>query len=322
MPFLEVRDLHITFPTSAGRLHAVSGIDLDLERGEVLGLVGETGCGKTVTGLALLGLVPPPGRVTAARLALGGEDLLALGDWRQVRGRRAAMIFQDPAASLNPTFTIGVQLTDVLRHHTRTNGAEARGRADLRRRAVELLAEVGLPDAERTLRAYPHELSGGMQQRAMIALALASGAELLVADEPTTALDVTIQAQILRLLTSLRDKRGLSILLITHDLGVVAQTCDRVAVLYAGTIVEAGPTAQVLLAPRHPYTQGLLGALPHRGSHGRSLAAIEGSVPSGLQTMPGCPFAPRCPFVFDRCRIEQPVLKEIALGHSGACHLY
>ncbi len=316
MPFLEVRDLRIIFPTPAGVVQAVNGIDLEIERGEIFGLVGETGCGKTVTGLALLGLVPPPGRVSATRFRIGGEDVLSNRDWRRIRGRQVAMIFQDPAASLNPTFDIGSQLTQVIRHHAPLNGREAR------RRARELLADVGLPDVERALRAYPHEFSGGMQQRATIALALASGAELLIADEPTTALDVTIQAQILRLLMALREKHGLTILLITHDLGVVAQTCDRVAVLYAGTIVETGGALDLFRSPQHPYTQGLLAALPRPGSRGRSLAAIEGSVPSGLQPLAGCPFAPRCPHVFDRCRVEQPVLRELALAQFAACHLY
>jgi oligopeptide/dipeptide ABC transporter ATP-binding protein len=316
MSLLEVRDLRITFPTPAGLLRAVNGIDLDLERGEIFGLVGETGCGKTVTGLALLGLVPAPGQVTAGRLALEGDDLLCVPDWNRIRGRRVAMIFQDPAASLNPTFTIRSQLLQVIRRHSPVSSDQAR------QRAVELLQDVGLPDVERTLRAYPHELSGGMQQRAMIALALASGAELLVADEPTTALDVTIQAQILRLLTSLRDKRGLTILLITHDLGVVAQTCGRVGVLHAGTLVEVARTTELFRSPKHPYTQGLIAALPRPGSRGRPLAAIEGNVPSGLRPIAGCPFAARCPSVFDRCRAERPKLIELEANHSVACHLY
>jgi peptide/nickel transport system ATP-binding protein len=316
MYLFEARDLRIAFPTPVGLVHAVNGIDLRFERGEIFGLVGETGCGKTVTGLALLGLVPAPGQVTAGRLSLGELDLLTLRDWKSVRGRRVAMIFQDPAASLNPTFSIGYQLTHVIRHHLHLDARAAR------RRAVELLNDVGLPDTDRVLRAYPHQLSGGMQQRAMIALALASGADLLIADEPTTALDVTIQAQILRLLKSLRDKHGLTILLITHDLGVVAQTCDRVAVLYAGTVAETARSADLFRAPKHPYTQGLLGALPRPGSRGKPLAAIEGRVPSGLLPIPGCPFAARCPAVMERCRAERPAPKELDSGHSVACHLF
>ncbi len=316
MAFLEVQDLRIAFQTHAGRFNAVNGIDLALERGEIFGLVGESGCGKTVTSLALMGLVPPPGAVTATRLTLDGVDLLGRRDWRGVRGRRVAMIFQDPAASLNPTFTLGEQLVHVIGHHLGQTGAAARARAGA------LLVDVGLPDVERILRAYPHQLSGGMQQRAMIALALASGANFLIADEPTTALDVTIQAQILRLLKGLRDKHGLTILLITHDLGVVAQTCDRVGVLYAGTLVETATAVELFRAPQHPYTQGLLAALPRPGSRGTDLAAIEGQVPSGMTAVAGCPFAARCPRVFGPCRSERPVLLEPVAGHGVACHLY
>jgi len=328
MAYLEVQDLRIAFQTHAGRFNAVNGIDLAIERGEIFGLVGESGCGKTVTSLALMGLVPPPGEVNATRLNLDGVDLLGRHDWREVRGRRVAMIFQDPAASLNPTFTLGEQLEHVIGHHLGMKGTAAR------KRAADLLLDVGLPDAERILRAYPHQLSGGMQQRAMIALALASGAQFLIADEPTTALDVTIQAQILRLLRSLRDKHGLTILLITHDLGVVAQTCDRVGVLYAGTLVELAAAARLFRGPKHPYTQGLLAALPRPGSRGAELAAIEGQVPSGLAAITGCPFAARCTRVFEHCRDVMPMLLEVAPDHGPdhgpdhrpdhrvACHLY
>ncbi len=316
MAFLEVQDLRIAFQTHAGRFTAVDGIDLAIERGEIFGLVGESGCGKTVTSLALMGLVPPPGQVTAARLSLDDVDLLNRRDWRDVRGRRVAMIFQDPAASLNPTFTLGEQLEHVIGHHLGQKGAVAR------KRATDLLIDVGLPDVERILRAYPHQLSGGMQQRAMVALALASGAHFLIADEPTTALDVTIQAQILRLLKGLRDKHGLTILLITHDLGVVAQTCDRVGVLYAGTLVETASAAALFRDPKHPYTQGLLGALPRPGSRGTELAAIEGQVPSGLNAVTGCPFAARCPKAFEPCRSLRPRLIEAAVDQRVACLLY
>lgn len=316
MSLLEVRDLKISFSTPYGLFRAVNGIDLTLERGEIFGLVGETGCGKTVTGLALMGLVSSPGQVTASQLSLNGLDLLSTRNWRDVRGRRVAMIFQDPAASLNPTFTIGQQLHHVIRHHLHLDSTATH------RRAVDLLNDVGLSDADHILRTYPHQLSGGMQQRVMIALALASGAELLIADEPTTALDVTIQAQILRLLKSLRDKHNLTILLITHDLGVVAQTCDRVAVLYAGSVAETASTAQLFRAPKHPYTQGLLGALPRPGSRGKPLSAIEGSVPSGINPIVGCPFAARCPSVMEQCQTDKPTLRTIEDAHIVACHLY
>ncbi len=316
MSLLEVRDLNISFPTPHGHFRAVNGIDLTLERGEIVGLVGETGCGKTVTGLALMGLVPFPGRVTASRLLLGDLDLTLTRNWQDVRGRRVAMIFQDPAASLNPTFTIGQQLSHVIRHHLHFDSVATQ------RRAVRLLNDVGLSDADHILRTYPHQLSGGMQQRAMIALALASGAELLIADEPTTALDVTIQSQILRLLKSLRDKHNLTILLITHDLGVVAQICDRVAVFYAGSVAETASTAQLFRAAKHPYTQGLLGALPRPGSRGMPLLAIEGSVPSGFNPIVGCPFAVRCPSMMEQCKTISSGLKTIEDAHNVACHLY
>jgi len=315
-PLLEIRGLRVSFSTPAGVFRAVNDLDLTLERGEIFGLVGETGCGKTVTALALMGLIPPTGHVAASRLLLDGVDLLSPRNLRKVRGRRMAMIFQDPAASLNPTFTIGQQLSHVIRHHLRLDSGSTR------RRAIELLNDVGLAEPSAILRAYPHQLSGGMQQRAMIALALASGADLLIADEPTTALDVTIQAQILRLLKSLRDRHGLTILLITHDLGVVAQTCDRVTVLYAGSVAETALTAQLFRAPKHPYTQGLLGALPRPGSRGKLLSAIEGSVPSGISAIVGCPFAARCPSVMNRCGIESLPLKSIDDAHAVACHLY
>ncbi len=313
-----VEDLHVRFRTYAGVVHAVNGVTFDIRRGEIFGLVGETGCGKSVTGLSLLRLVPPPGEITAGRIWFDGEDLLAKSEaeMRHIRGRRIAMIFQDPAASLNPVFSIGAQIIDVIRHH------QPVGREEARRRAIEMLAAVGLPEPERLLHAYPHQLSGGMQQRAMIAMALSSGAELLIADEPTTALDVTIQAQILALLAELRERRGLSILLITHDLGVVAEVCDRVGVLYAGRLVEIGRTADVFRDMKHPYTQALLAAIPQPGSHGRPLPVIPGSVPTGLSPVPGCAFHPRCPAVMEVCRRERPPLVTVGRGHVVACHLY
>lgn len=316
MSLLEVRDLSISFSTSHGLFRAVNGINLTIERGEIFGLVGETGCGKTVTGLALMGLISSTGRVTASRLSLDGLNLLSTRNWQNVRGRRISMIFQDPAACLNPTFTIGQQLSHVIRYHLHLDSAATH------HRAVELLNDVGLSDAAHTLRTYPHQLSGGMQQRVMIALALASGAELLIADEPTTALDVTIQSQILRLLKSLRDKHTLTILLITHDLGVVAHTCDRVAVLYAGSVAETSSTVELFRNPKHPYTQGLLGAMPRHGSRGKPLLAIEGSLPSGINPSVGCPFAARCPLVMKICRTDNPTLTPTENAHAIACHLY
>lgn len=317
-PLIAVRDLQVHFPTYAGVVHALNGVSFDLYPGEILGLVGETGCGKSVTGLALLGLIPPPGEVVGGEIRYRGQNLLALSpvQWQALRGGKIAMIFQDPAAALNPVFTVGEQMVLVIRRHRRI------GRPAARRQAVEVLRSVGMPEPERILEVYPHELSGGMQQRVMIAMALSGGAEVLVADEPTTALDVTIQAQILDLLVDLKQTRGLSILLITHNLGVVAETCDRVAVLYAGTVVEMGPTEAVFRAMKHPYTQGLLAALPRPSGRGRSLPAIPGTVPNGLHLPPGCLFHPRCPRAWDRCRRERPALLEVADGHQVACHLY
>ncbi len=317
-PLLSVRDLRVHFHTYAGVVHALNGVSFDLYPGEILGLVGETGCGKSVTGLALLGLVPPPGEVVGGEIRYRGQNLLSLSpaQWQALRGGKIAMIFQDPAAALNPVFTVGEQMELVTRRHRRM------GRSTARRQVAEVLRSVGMPEPERILETYPHELSGGMQQRVMIAMALSCGAEVLVADEPTTALDVTIQAQILDLLVELKRTRGLSILLITHNLGVVAETCDRVAVLYAGSIVETGPTGAIFQAMKHPYTQGLLAAIPRPSSRGRSLQAIPGTVPDGLQPPPGCLFHSRCPFAWDRCRQERPMLLEIAEGHQVACHLY
>jgi peptide/nickel transport system ATP-binding protein len=317
-PLISVRDLQVHFHTHAGVVHALNGVSFDLYPGEILGLVGETGCGKSVTGLALLGLIPPPGQVVGGEIRYRGQNILTLppAQMRALRGGKIAMIFQDPAAALNPVFTVGEQIELVTRRHRRM------GREAARRQAAEVLRSVGMPEPERILDTYPHELSGGMQQRVMIAMALSCGAEVLVADEPTTALDVTIQAQILDLLVDLKRTRGLSILLITHNLGVVAETCDRVAVLYAGFIVETGPTGAIFQSMKHPYTQGLLAAIPHPSSRGRPLQAVPGTVPDGLQLPPGCLFHPRCPFAWDRCRQERPVLREVADGHQVACHLY
>jgi oligopeptide/dipeptide ABC transporter ATP-binding protein len=316
---LSVEELQVRFQTYAGRVHAVNGMTFDVGRGEFFGLVGESGCGKSVTGLAILGMIPRGGAVTSGRIRFHGEDLLTKSDaeMRAIRGRHIAMIFQDPAATLNPVFTVGSQIVRVIRQHTSVSPEEAR------RRALETLEAVALPDPARIFRAYPHELSGGMQQRVMIAMALSCGAELLIADEPTTALDVTIQAQILTLLAEIRRRQGVSILLITHNLGVVAETCDRVAVAYAGRVVEIGRVDDVLYRPVHPYTQGLLAALPRAGQAKESLLSIPGSVPDGLALPSGCAFHPRCACAVEACRSGEPPLVTLEPdGHRVACHLF
>jgi oligopeptide/dipeptide ABC transporter ATP-binding protein len=316
---LSIQDLHVVFPTYAGDVYAVNGMSFDVRKGEIFGLVGESGCGKSITSLAVLRILPGRGRITSGRILFNGRDLVqsSEADLQAVRGRQISMIFQDPSTSLNPLFTAGNQITRILRHHKGLSAGEAR------LRALELFQEVALPEPRRVFRSYPHELSGGMQQRVMIAMALASGAQLLIADEPTTALDVTIQDQILQLLVALRRKEGLSILLITHNLGVVAETCDRLGVAYAGRIVESGPTETVLRQPRHPYTQGLMAALPEVKQRGQDLLSIPGSVPNGLSLIPGCPFNPRCPHVMDVCRQATPALLPVDGGEQlAACYLY
>jgi oligopeptide/dipeptide ABC transporter ATP-binding protein len=317
-PLLSVEGLRVQFRTYAGLVRAVNGVTFDLHQGEVFGLVGETGCGKTVTGLSILRLVRPPGEIVGGKIAFDGLDILSLSEaeMQEIRGGRIAMIFQDPAASLNPVFTAGEQISMVIRQHRSVAAGQ------VHQRTLEMLEAVGLPDPPQMARAYPHELSGGMQQRVMIAMALSSDADLLIADEPTTALDVTIQAQILELLAQLRQERGLSILLITHNLGVVAQTCDRVAVLYVGHVVEKGPTREIFKAMKHPYTQGLLAAIPRPGSYGQTLPAIGGSVPSGLDLLPGCPFQARCSRATEVCHKEPPALIPVGRDHHVACHLY
>jgi peptide/nickel transport system ATP-binding protein len=316
---LAVENLHVRFKTYAGTVQAVMGMTFEVRRGEVFGLVGESGCGKSVTGLSVLRMIQHPGEIADGRILFDGEDLLQVSEERMqhIRGGRIAMIFQDPSASLNPVFSLGSQITRITRYHLKL------GKEAARDRALDMFQAVGLPDPEGIFRSYPHELSGGMQQRAMIAMALSSGAELLIADEPTTALDVTIQAQILELLTHLQKEQGLSIMLITHDLAVVAETCDRVGVAYAGHIVEMGRTGDVLHHMKHPYTRGLLAAVPRPSYRGRPLQSIEGSVPDGIQIPPGCPFHPRCPEVLEVCSREKPRLDTIGLNdHVVACHLY
>jgi len=318
-PLLSVEDLHVHFNTYAGICRAVNGVSFEIRPGEMFGLVGESGCGKTVTGLAIMRAVPPPGRIMKGRIVFQEEYLITKSEseMRDIRGGRIAMIFQDPTASLNPVFTVGYQISLQITQHRHVSKKEAK------QLALDMFAEVGLPHARSIYNTYPHELSGGMQQRVMIAMALASGAELLIADEPTTALDVTIQAQILALLSQLRESEGLTILLITHDLGVVAETCDRVAVTYDGRIVETGTVDEVLYQTKHPYTQGLMAALPDSVDHGRPLQVIKGNVPDGLRPVTGCPFHPRCQAVMDICREQQPLHIQMEnQGHTVACHLY
>lgn len=305
-PLLSLRDLRITLPTPRGLLHAVRGIDLDIARGTTLGLVGESGCGKSLTALSLLRLLPDAAKVTASRLRFDGQELLTLNDRQMnaLRGDRISMVFQEPMTALNATFTIGQQLTAVYRAHRRASASEASARA------VYLLEKVGISNPAARLKQYPHELSGGMRQRVLIAQALMCEPELIVADEPTTALDVTIQKQILDLLRSLQQELGLAVLLITHDLGVVAHYTDQIAVMYAGEIVEAGATADILAQPGHPYTRGLLNSIPqvHHRVPSQRLPIIPGVVPALTDITPGCVFAPRCPYAAAICTQQTPAL--------------
>jgi dipeptide transport system ATP-binding protein len=315
MALLEIDNLSVEFPTTAGVLRAVDGVSLRLEEGEVLGVVGESGSGKSVTMLALMGLVPYPGRVRADRLVFAGRNLLTMSDSkrRKLAGKDVAMIFQEPTTSLNPCFTVGFQLVETLRLH------EGMDRAAARRRAVELLEQVGIPEPESRLGAFPHQLSGGMNQRVMIAMAIACNPRLLIADEPTTALDVTIQAQILDLLLSLQRERGMSLVLITHNMGVVAETAQRVVVMYAGQIMEEQSAAALFASPQHPYTAALLAALPERSEGDRPLATIPGVVP-GLYDRPhGCLFSPRCRYATEHSRRVRPELRPWMEGQIR-CH--
>jgi oligopeptide/dipeptide ABC transporter ATP-binding protein len=320
-PLLDIRGLRTHFHTESGVAKAVDGVDLTIMPGEVLGLVGESGSGKSVTALSILRLIPsPPGHIVGGEIRFGGRDLLALS-WeaiRRIRGRDIAMIFQEPMTSLNPVFTIGKQVEEVFLTHTPATKAEAEARA------IEMLTVVGIPDAGRRLRQYPHELSGGMRQRVMIAIALALDPALLIADEPTTALDVTIQAQILDLMLGIRGRRPESaILLITHNLAVVAETCDRVAVMYGGKIQEIAPVRDLFARPLHPYTQGLLASLPRvDGEKAERLQMIPGSVPDIHRLPVGCKFSTRCPERFEPCAGLEPPLVEAQPGHWVRCHLH
>ena len=321
-PLLEIRGLRTSFATRDGSVKAVDGIDFHVDRGEIMGLVGESGCGKSVTALSIMRLVAKPGRIDSGEIMFDGQNLLTLSDesMRKVRGNRISMIFQQPTSSLNPVWDVGRQIEEVLRIHRGMKGTAAEARA------LELLRMVGIPDPERRLKAYPHEMSGGMAQRVMIAMALACEPELLIADEPTTALDVTIQAQILDLIRNLRDETGTAIILVTHDLGVVAEMCDRVAVMYAGEIVEQSDVATLFREPRHPYTQGLIGSIPVVGMVRDELAVIPGNVPNLIDLPVGCRFAPRC-----LARVREnvtlasdvhPELRSIGPNHDVRCWLY
>ena len=321
-PLLEVRNLKTVFYTEDGVVRAVDGVDFEVYPGEVLGIVGESGCGKSVTSLSIMRLIAPPGKVTEGEILFDGRNLLNLTEdqMTRIRGNRISMIFQQPQTALNPVFQVSDQISEVLNIH-KDFGKEAG-----KKRAVELLKMVGIPDAERRAEAYPYELSGGMAQRVMIAMALACVPELLIADEPTTALDVTIQAQILDLMRDLRAKMGTSVILITHDLGVVAEMAERVAVMYAGEIVEQAEVNSLFAQPLHPYTQGLIGSIPVLGQIKERLDVIPGSVPNLVNLPPGCRFAPRCvareKFGLKICTDNKPELKEAAPEHLVRCWLY
>jgi oligopeptide/dipeptide ABC transporter ATP-binding protein len=314
---LEIENLRTQFFTSEGVVKAVDDVSYGVEEGETVGVVGESGCGKSVSALSVLRLIPwPPGRVVGGSIRFMGKDLLKLSDAeiRSVRGRQIAMVFQEPMTSLNPVLTIGLQLTETLQHHLGMTGEKAEARA------IELLGMVGISDAARRLKQYPHHFSGGMRQRVMIALALSCEPKLIIADEPTTALDVTIQAQILELMKDLTKRLGVALIVITHNLGVVARYADRVNVMYAGKIVEEGTAAQVYHKPRHPYTIGLLSSVPRMDQHrGKRLVPIEGQPPDLTQLDNGCAYRPRCHWAIDRCANEIPLLEHIGDGQKAAC---
>ncbi len=314
---LSVQDLTVEFVTRRGTLRALDRISFEIARGEVLGVVGESGAGKSVTGSAIIGLIDPPGRIADGKVMLSGErvDHLPPEQMRRVRGKRIGMIFQDPLTSLNPLYRVGEQLIETIQTHTDLNAADAR------KRAIALLDEVGIPAPERRIDGYPHEFSGGMRQRVVIALALCAEPEFIIADEPTTALDVSVQAQIIGLIKRLCKERGTSVMLVTHDMGVIAETADRVAVMYAGRVAEIGPVREVIKQPLHPYTQGLMGAIPSITGDASRLVQIPGSMPRLSSIPQGCAFNPRCAKVFDRCRIDRPELIDVG-GHQVACHLY
>ncbi|MCV2359477.1 MULTISPECIES: ABC transporter ATP-binding protein [Roseateles] len=314
---LEVRHLRVEFPTRHGTLLALDDISFDIAPGEILGVVGESGAGKSLTGAAIIGLLDPPGRIASGEILLEGRriDNLPYDEMRKIRGRQIGAIFQDPLTSLNPLYTVGRQLIETITTHLNLSEAQAR------KRAIELLEQTGIPAAEARIDQYPHQFSGGMRQRVVIALALAGSPKLIVADEPTTALDVSIQAQIIALLKRVCKEQGAAVMLVTHDMGVIAETCDRVAVLYAGRVAEIGPVHSVIHKPAHPYTAGLMGAIPVMDEDRERLLQIDGAMPR-LNAIPkGCAYNPRCPQVFDRCRVERPELTIV--GDTGAaCWLH
>jgi oligopeptide/dipeptide ABC transporter ATP-binding protein len=318
-PLLDVRGLRTYFHVMDGTVKAVDGVDFSIPRGGTVGLVGESGCGKSVTAHSIMRLIDiPPGEIAGGEIVFDGVDLLKLpmDKMRQVRGGEIAMIFQEPMTSLNPVFTIGDQISEAVSLHNKVSKREARDRA------VESLQLVGVSAPERRVKQYPHELSGGMRQRAMIAMALSCNPKLLIADEPTTALDVTIQAQILELIKALQVRTGTALLLITHDLAVVAETVETIAVMYAGRIVETGKVDQVLLSPQHPYTQGLLSSIPAVKKRGQALSVIKGVVPNPFRMPPGCKFQPRCPYAWGRCSESEPDLLPAASGAMSRCFLH
>ena len=316
-PLLEVRNLRVEFPTRRGVLTALDDISFEIAPGEILGVVGESGAGKSLTGAAIIGLLDPPGRVASGEVRFEGRriDNLPYEEMRRMRGRHIGAVFQDPVTSLDPLYTVGQQLVETIQTHLPVGAAEAR------RRAIRLLQETGIPAADERLDQYPHQFSGGMRQRVVIALALAGEPRLIVADEPTTALDVSIQAQIISLLRRLCREHGAAVMLVTHDMGVIAETCDRVAVMYAGRLAEIGPVDAVIHAPAHPYTVGLMGSIPAMDEDRPRLLQIDGAMPR-LNAIPsGCAFNPRCPRVFDRCRVERPDLLD-AGATRAACWLH
>ena len=316
-PVLDVENLRVEFPTRRGTLVAVNDVSFSIGEGEVLGVVGESGAGKSMTGQAVIGLIEPPGRIGGGEIRLDGRriDNLPYEKLRPIRGKQIGMVFQDPLTSLNPLYTIGRQLIETIRTHLDLSGPAAR------KRALDLLAEVGIPAPANRIDHYPHQLSGGLRQRVVIALALCAGPRLVIADEPTTALDVSIQAQIIAVLKRLCREHGAAVMLITHDMGVIAETADRVAVMYAGRLVEIGPVREVVQRPQHPYTQGLMGSIPKLGERAARLMQIDGAMPR-LNAIPsGCAFHPRCPRAFGRCTVERPELLPAGAGRA-ACWLH